>query len=110
MYRKRAGLTQGELAFLLGWSDGSTVSRHEKRKCVPPLHIALAYEAALKVPVSELFAGILESIQHQTDERSRLLTTRLGQCTSTCRRSMRVAKKLQWLCECHGGSTAAKTS
>jgi len=76
MYRRRAGLTQKELAFLLGWNASSTVSRHERRECVPLLPIALAYEAVLKAPVSELFAGISQGVEQRTRERAQLLSGR----------------------------------
>src|SRR5256885_6196067 len=57
-YRKRAGLPQREVAFLVGCRNGAQVSRYEKRRRLPPLRTALACEAAFGVPVSELFAGL----------------------------------------------------
>src|SRR3989442_14407584 len=57
-YRKRSGLTQREVAFLVGCRNGAQVSRYEKRRRLPPLRTALACEAAFGVPVSELFAGL----------------------------------------------------
>ena len=59
-YRKRSGLTQREVAFLVGCRNGAQVSRYEKRRRLPPLRMALACEAAFGVPVSELFAGLRE--------------------------------------------------
>src|SRR2546429_9576493 len=58
-YRKRSGLTQREVAFLVGCRNGAQVSRYEKRRRLPPLRTALACEAAFGVPVAELFAGTL---------------------------------------------------
>ena len=86
-YRKRSGLTQREVAFLLGWKNGAQLSRYEKRHTLPPLRTALAYEAIFKIPVAELFAGVRNSVDqdirtrvdtlvapaaHRTDARSRL--------------------------------------
>ena len=45
-YRKRSGLTQREVAFLVGCRNGAQVSRYEKRRRLPPLRTALACEAA----------------------------------------------------------------
>jgi len=67
--RKRAGLTQDELAYLLGGRGGKLVSRYELFEREPMLPAALALEAALGVPSRELFAGIyeeaLETVKHR---------------------------------------------
>ena len=60
-FRRRSGLTQREVAFLLGWENGAQVSRYEKRRRLPPLATALACEAVCGVPAAELFAGVRES-------------------------------------------------
>ena len=39
-YRKKSGLTQREVAFLLGCQNGAQVSRYEKRRRLPPPAIA----------------------------------------------------------------------
>ena len=56
-FRKRSGLSQDDVAFLLGVQSGAEVSRHETFKRVPTLKTALSYEAIFGVPVRELFAG-----------------------------------------------------
>src|SRR5207247_2891499 len=60
--RKRSGLAQHEVAFLLGCQNGGFVSRYEKRKRLPTLTTALACEAVFGVPVAELFAGLREGV------------------------------------------------
>ena len=62
-YRKRSGLSQREVAFLVGCRNGAQVSRYEKRRRLPPLRTALACEAAFGVPVSVLFAGLREAVR-----------------------------------------------
>jgi len=57
-YRKRASLSQDEVAYLLGCRSGAKVSRYERFARQPTLQTALAYEAIFGVPVRELFAGI----------------------------------------------------
>src|SRR5437667_302672 len=62
-YRKRSGLTQRDVAFLVGCRNGAQVSRYEKRRRLPPLRTALVYEAAFGVPVSVLFAALREDFR-----------------------------------------------
>src|SRR5438094_2838868 len=76
-YRKRSGLTQREVAFLLGWKGGAQLSRYEKLRRLPPLRTALAFEAIFKIPLSELFAGVQESVGQETAARIRKLTVDL---------------------------------
>jgi DNA-binding XRE family transcriptional regulator len=47
-YRKKSGLTQREVAFLLGWDDGAQISRYEKRERRPPIETALAFKVPQK--------------------------------------------------------------
>ncbi|MCW5976483.1 MAG: helix-turn-helix transcriptional regulator [Bryobacteraceae bacterium] len=69
MYRKRSGLTQDEVGYLLGCANGSKVSRYEQRKRTPTLETALAYEAIFRVPVRDLFAGVFAAIERKTLKR-----------------------------------------
>jgi len=76
-YRKKAGLSQRDVAVLLGGEDNAHISRYEKRHRLPSLETALAYEVILGVPVSELFAGIRESIKKMIEKRRLKLRTSL---------------------------------
>lgn len=58
MHRRRAGLSQYEVAVLLGAERDTTVSRHESAKRLPSLEMALAYERLYGTPVSTLFPGV----------------------------------------------------
>ena len=77
-YRKRARLSQEELAFLLGSGSGAKVSRYERFRRIPGLETALACEAIFGVPVRELFAGIFQKVEGNTGRRARLLARRLS--------------------------------
>jgi DNA-binding XRE family transcriptional regulator len=57
-YRRRTGLSQDEVAWLLGNTCGTSVSRHELGWRMPTLETALAYETILDAPVRELCAGL----------------------------------------------------
>jgi hypothetical protein len=76
-HRKRAGLTQDEVAYLLGYKSGSKVSRceHFKREC--DLETALAFEVIFATPVRELFAGLYQQVEKKTIRRIGLLARKL---------------------------------
>jgi len=62
-YRKRAGLSQDEMAFLLGTVSGTRVSRYERFGREPGLQTALAYEIIFAAAQQDLFAGLYEEVE-----------------------------------------------
>ena len=100
-YRKRSGLTQREVAFLVGCRNGAQVSRYEKRRRLPPLRTALACEAAFGVPVSVLFAGLREVAGKAVGERLGALKSKLETTPAQGRDARLAAQKLRWLSERH---------
>jgi transcriptional regulator with XRE-family HTH domain len=76
-YRKRAGLSQDEMAYLLGCRSGAKVSRYERFARQPTLQTALAYEAIFAVPVRDLFAGIYQKVERPVSQRAQLLLRKL---------------------------------
>jgi transcriptional regulator with XRE-family HTH domain len=77
-YRKHAALSQDEVAFLLGSSKGTKVSRHEHSDRVPSIEALLAYEIVLGAPLRELFAGMFEKVEDLTRERAEALIAKLS--------------------------------
>lgn len=77
-HRKRAGLSQDEVAFLVGYQSGTRISRYESFERVPTLEVALACEAVLGVPARELFAGVYENAAEETKRRATRLAKRLA--------------------------------
>src|SRR5262249_26149549 len=78
MHRKRTGLSQKELAFLLGWPQGEALaSRYERFLHEPTLSTALACEFIFQVPLSELFAGMFDDAALLTVAQMRLLEQKL---------------------------------
>jgi transcriptional regulator with XRE-family HTH domain len=96
-YRKRSGLTQSEVGFLLGRKNGALISRYEKRRRLPPLQIALALEALLGIPVSTLFAGMHEAANDDVRERVLELQSKLQAKTAKGSEALVAAHKLRWL-------------
>ena len=77
-YRKRAGLSQGEVAFLLGCKSGTKVSRYEQFRRCPTLETTLALEVIFRAPVRDLFAGVHHRVAEMTTERAGQLIDKLG--------------------------------
>ena len=75
--RKHSGLSQEEVAFLLGGHNGGKVSRYEQFNRMPALETACAYEALFGIPVSRLFAGIFEKACRKLAKRAQLLANEL---------------------------------
>jgi transcriptional regulator with XRE-family HTH domain len=76
--RRRKALTQTDIARLLGIRSHAQISRYELRRRLPPLETALAYEAILGRPVSELFAGKYAAIRKGIAARSEKLAGAKG--------------------------------
>jgi transcriptional regulator with XRE-family HTH domain len=77
-HRRQAGLSQDQMAYLLGARDGTKISRYERFARTPTLETALAYEAILGTPVRELFAGAYARAERTALRRARLLKKRLA--------------------------------
>src|SRR4051812_47186409 len=75
--RRRAALTQADIAELLSLQNDATVSRYERRGRLPSLEIALAYEALHGIPVAELFPGAFDEAGLRLRSRARQLGRRL---------------------------------
>ena len=76
-FRKRTGLSQSEVAYLLGCRDGSKVSRYEHFQRQPNLETALAFEVIFNTPVREMFGGLHEQVEKKTLRRIGVLGRRL---------------------------------
>jgi transcriptional regulator with XRE-family HTH domain len=62
-YRLRSGLSQGELAHLLGWKRAEVISRIEKKQRPPTLRLMIACFILFGAPAAELFPDISASIE-----------------------------------------------
>ena len=63
-HRLRWGLSQGELAYLLGWDRPDVISRIEKKQRPPTLMLAMACFILFDAPAAELFPDISAGIEH----------------------------------------------
>ncbi|MCH9051733.1 MAG: helix-turn-helix transcriptional regulator [Proteobacteria bacterium] len=74
--RKRSGLTQRDMGFLLSGRDGNSIYRYERGKQTPTLPVALACQIVLGLPVCELFIGIHEEVEAIIHKQARVLLRR----------------------------------
>jgi transcriptional regulator with XRE-family HTH domain len=109
-YRKESGLSQQEVAFLLGCDDGTLVSRYEKRRRLPPIETALACEEIFGVPLAELFAGMRQSVGKDIAKRRMELRSRLQAKILTGSAAQVTAHKLRWLADRERPLVANQTS
>jgi DNA-binding XRE family transcriptional regulator len=63
-YRLRWGLSQKELAYLLGWDRPDVISRIEKKQRPPNLTLAIACFILFDVQAAELFPDLSTGIEH----------------------------------------------
>lgn len=85
-YRKRAGLSQEEVAFLLGCHFGANVSHHEGFTRDPSLRTALMYEAIFHTDLRKVFAGLYEQVEDEVAKRARMLVRRLAKQNASKRK------------------------
>src|SRR2546427_6874983 len=99
-YRKRSGLSQDEVAFLLGCQSGTKVSRYERFSRKPSLETLFAYETVFGAPARELFAGAYQKVEKKTLNRAQFLARKVSRATP----SPMATRKLQILKAITSGS------
>ncbi len=90
-HRKRCGLSQTDVAFVLGAHGGSKVSRYEWQHRTPPLPTVLALEILFHAPARDLFGGLYAEIERATLRRIAQLATRVERCRPGQLRDHRLA-------------------
>lgn len=76
--RRRLGLSQDELAFLLGAGSGAKVSRYERLIREPNLRTVLAFEVIFDKSASHLFSRFCKEVQKDIALRARFLRRRIA--------------------------------
>ena len=96
--RRRTGLSQADVAFLLGSNRETTISRHESFQRLPEFYLACGYEVIYRAPVRDLFAGHFRAREVEIRKRAEVLLKRL----EADPRGPRVAEKRAALAEIAG--------
>lgn len=69
-HRRRYGLTQDELAVLVGAKSGATISRLERSGLKPTFAIAIACQVLFDAPPAKIFPGHFASIEDEVITRA----------------------------------------
>ena len=77
-HRMRLGLSQAELAFLLGCRSGAKVSRYERFVRRPNVEAMFACAVVFGKCAREIFPGMFEIVRQRTFRRARVLIGRLA--------------------------------
>ena len=96
-HRKHSGLSQGEVSFLVRLKNKSELSRYERNVRAPTLRTALACQELYGVAVSDLFAGLSDSVANDTRSRMERLQARLQAKVDPKITGNRIMKKFQWI-------------
>jgi transcriptional regulator with XRE-family HTH domain len=98
-HRKKTGLSQRDLARIVGYKDEVPISRHEQFQRLPSVMVALGYEIVFQVPISEIYAGLRDAIEQDIEERISELERELQQKSGKGRHAAGTARKLEWISE-----------
>ena len=85
-FRRKADLSQSDLARLLGGVAGSTPLRHEDYQRIPLLETALRYAAIFRTDPRELFAGHYAKEIQVVKENARRLLQELDESSASARK------------------------
>ena len=92
-------MSQKELAQIVGFLTGFSVSQHERSATIPALLIAVSYEIVFRAPISELFPGLYRTVEERIEEQLSSIEDELQESTAKGRRAAHTARKLEWLWE-----------
>ena len=78
-YRRRGGLSQSEVAFLLGFKSSQTISRYESLDRKPSLETVFAFQVLFDVMPHELYPGMFQKVENLTRQRTQALIEQLDE-------------------------------
>ena len=73
MHRRESGLSQDELAVLLGLESRGAISQFESSIRIPELAKLLALELIFDEPIQRIFAGVADDVRGDVAGRARAL-------------------------------------
>jgi len=96
-HRRKSGLSQRELATIVGYLTPFQVARHEQSVVIPALMIAISYEVIFSVSIREIFPGLYRNIETKIEEVLNSLEQELQESTAKGRKAAAIARKIEWL-------------
>lgn len=103
-YRKRAGLTQDEMAYLLGCRSGAKVSRYEHFTRQPSLKTVFAYQVVFHASSRELFPGEVQKVEERVKMQARLMIRKY----EDMKPDPKIEQKIRFLKEISGQSAGTR--
>lgn len=100
--RIRSGLSQREVAEILGFKTDVPAFRHECSRTLPDLRTAIGYEIIFRVPLSSQFDALYRSVEPIIETRMLDLKRRLEE-QSGGGNAARTARKLEFFWERQNG-------
>lgn len=97
--RKKCGLSQKDLARILGSLTPSQISRHERSVTPPSIMVALGYEVVFRKPVAEIFPGLYHTIEEGVEARLNDHKIELENSGAKGKAALAIATQIEWLCE-----------
>ena len=89
-YRKRCGLSQSDVAFLLGCEYGTKVSRYERKSRIPITETLFALEIIFQAPAKDLYGGVYAQVEQQVIRRAKLLKKQTDKHSSSPRQKRKL--------------------
>ena len=101
-FRRRSGLTQAEVAYLLGAESGAKVSRYERLCRRPSFRTALELQAVFGIPAEDLLPIITADVERKIIARAHLLSRRLERHGDSARTKRKL--RFLWSVTARGGA------
>jgi len=98
-HRLKSGFSRRELAEIVGLLTKTQIGRHERSNQLPSLMAALAYQAIFRIPITELFPGLYDTIAQGIEERLSAIEQTLENSSARGSKANIIAMKLVWLNE-----------
>src|SRR5438876_11035133 len=96
-HRKHSGLSQSEVSFLVRLKNKAELSRYERNIRATSLRTALDCQELYGIAVSDLFAGLSDSVASDTRDRMKRLQARLQAKVDPKSTGNRIMQKFQWI-------------
>ena len=97
--RRKSGLSQRQLAKILGSVTANQISRHERTATPPNLLIAFGYQVVFQLPVSQIFPGLYHAVETAIEESLGELECELRNSAEMGPTAAAVARQLEWFWE-----------
>jgi transcriptional regulator with XRE-family HTH domain len=97
--RRKSGLSQRQLARILGSVTANQISRHERSATPPNLLVAFGYQAVFQQPVSHIFPGLYHAVETAIEESLGELEGELHDSAAKGRAAVAIARQLEWFWE-----------